>query len=91
MSDVDTAVETMDLAIGQIYELRSEIQRLRDALTEARRFMDYFANGHREFVGPGTPLSCLAHIDWALKSNAAPEAPESRPCDGARGGTKENR
>jgi hypothetical protein len=44
---------------------------LEAALREARRFVDYFANDRREFVGPGTPTSCLAHIDWALNPNAA--------------------
>ena len=47
---------------------KKENSVLRSALTEARRFMDYFANGRTEFVGPGTPLSCLAHIDWALNT-----------------------
>ena len=52
-----------------------EIARLKEALHEGRRFMDYFANGRREFAGPGTPLSCLAHIDWALNPNVPPCAP----------------
>jgi hypothetical protein len=45
---------------------RKETAALRSALKEARRFLDYFAHGRTEFVGPGTPLGCLAHIDWAL-------------------------
>lgn len=40
----------------------------RDALSEAERFMAYFANetdGH--FSGPGTPTTCLAEIRAALQ------------------------
>lgn len=61
--------------IAENFALAAENARLREALTESRRFMDYFANGRTSFTGPGTPTSCLAHIDWALNPNRAALSP----------------
>jgi hypothetical protein len=60
---------------------KKESAVLRAALTEARRFMDYFANGRTKFVGPGTPLSCLEHIDWALNpiDGSLPDVNSAQP------------
>ncbi len=62
-------------ALRIAYEQRDILIR---ALTEAERFMAYFANetdGH--FVGPGTPTTCLAEIRSALAGCAHP--PAQRP------------
>jgi hypothetical protein len=47
--------------------LRARVAQLETALKEARRFMEYFAEGRTSFVGSGTPQTCLAQIDAALK------------------------
>lgn len=39
---------------------------LLEALKEAERFMDYFANDMTRFVGPGTPTTCLEQIRSAI-------------------------
>jgi hypothetical protein len=50
------------------------VERMREALIEAERFMAYFAGengGH--FVGPGTPQSCLVQIRAALGTSTVSE------------------
>jgi hypothetical protein len=50
-----------------LYEQDANIEKLVQALTEAERFMSYFAGETRgSFVGPGTPKSCLKQIRAAL-------------------------
>lgn len=47
------------------------VERMREALVEAERFLAYFAGengGH--FVGPGTPETCLEQIRAALRPHA---------------------
>ena len=72
------ALETMRIDIeshiGIASELATDNERLRAirdellaACKEAERFIDYFANGRTEFVGPGTPLNALAHVRHAIE------------------------
>ena len=48
---------------------QAEIERLRAALTEARRYVAYLAGDDRTFVGSGMPSECLALIDAALSGS----------------------
>lgn len=79
------------LTVGEVRTLIDGSFRQRAALKEAARFMDYFANGRTEFAGPGTPNSCLAHIEWALGPHPAPQVPPQRFGDGTKEGTEESR
>ena len=49
-----------------IVQACNSFDAMRDALKEAERFLDYFAEGRTSFVGAGTPKSCLAQIRAAL-------------------------
>lgn len=47
------------------------VERMREALVEAERFMAYFAGETgNTFVGPGTPETCLVQIRGALRAHA---------------------
>jgi hypothetical protein len=50
---------------------KERVRVLEEALEEAERFMAYFADETRLFVGPGTPKTCLATIRQALASSRA--------------------
>ena len=61
--DHASAAEKADMWLSQ----QPSTIKMRSALLEAERFMEYFAgetDGH--FAGPGTPASCLALIRSAL-------------------------
>jgi hypothetical protein len=59
-AQLDQNTATMDVA-------RIRIETLEAVLLEAERFMAYFADGATSFVGPGTPISCLAKIRATLE------------------------
>jgi hypothetical protein len=64
---IDMVVQQSAARLKLINDKLAIIDRQREALHEAERFMSYFSNetgGH--FVGPGTPMSCLAEIRRAL-------------------------
>ena len=63
----DTCRGFVEALIDALERERARVARLEAALRLARRFMDYFSEGRTSFVGYGTPLTCLAEIDAALK------------------------
>jgi hypothetical protein len=59
---------TVRQSLAEAFEVQqARIEALEAALREAERFMTYFADGTTSFVGPGTPISCLAKIRAALE------------------------
>lgn len=64
----NTDAEQIERLNSRVVELLREHDALLNALEDAKRFMEYFVDGHAHFVGPGTPKSCLAHIDVVLAS-----------------------
>ena len=67
MIDEEPFPGSPDDMMNTIDALRAHVAQLEAALKEARRFMEYFAEGRTSFVGSGTPQTCLAQIDAALK------------------------
>lgn len=59
------------------------VERMREALVEAERFMAYFSGETgNTFVGPGTPESCLTQIRSALSHLRTEPAQSKEQADG---------